>query len=84
MLQASGVIAEIDPLCVLDFYVHESCQRQGVGKTIFEVSGLAVGTAQFHECRAVCACCTENKYMLAACRSSLATPADSSHSACCS
>ena len=27
---------EIDPVCVLDFYVHESCQRQGLGKELFE------------------------------------------------
>ena len=29
-------IAEIEPVCVLDFFVHESCQRQGVGQTLFE------------------------------------------------
>lgn len=23
-------------LCVLDFYVHESCQRSGIGRTLFE------------------------------------------------
>ena len=33
---------EIDALCVLDFYVHESCQRQGIGKLLFEVSYPAV------------------------------------------
>ena len=27
---------EIDPVCVLDFYVHESCQRQGIGNKLFE------------------------------------------------
>lgn len=27
-----GSIKEIKPTCVLDFYVHESCQRTGVGK----------------------------------------------------
>ncbi|EAR90231.2 alpha-tubulin N-acetyltransferase (macronuclear) [Tetrahymena thermophila SB210] len=31
-----GNIKEIKPLCVLDFYVHESCQRQGYGKLLFE------------------------------------------------
>lgn len=31
-----GNISEIEPLCVLDFYVHESCQRIGYGKFIFE------------------------------------------------
>ncbi|KAG2434622.1 hypothetical protein HXX76_007517 [Chlamydomonas incerta] len=29
-------LREIEPICVLDFYVHESCQRQGVGKALFE------------------------------------------------
>jgi len=29
-------LREIEPLCVLDFYVHESCQRKGEGKTLFE------------------------------------------------
>ena len=28
---------EMEPLCILDFYVHESCQRQGSGKRLFEV-----------------------------------------------
>lgn len=23
-------------MCVLDFYVHESCQRMGIGKILFE------------------------------------------------
>ncbi|CAD7923865.1 unnamed protein product [Amoebophrya sp. A120] len=32
----TGQMAEIQPLCVLDFYVHESCQRQGWGKKLFE------------------------------------------------
>ena len=32
----SGQIKEISPLCVLDFYVHESCQRSGIGKLLFE------------------------------------------------
>jgi alpha-tubulin N-acetyltransferase 1 len=31
-----GNVKEIEPLCVLDFYVHESCQRSGYGKYIFE------------------------------------------------
>jgi len=29
-------IREISPLCVLDFYVHESMQRGGYGKQLFE------------------------------------------------
>ena len=31
-----GAIKEINPLCVLDFYVHESVQRGGQGKMLFE------------------------------------------------
>ena len=27
---------EVNPLCVLDFYVHESIQRRGVGKQLFD------------------------------------------------
>lgn len=38
MLQITAELLEIEPVCVLDFYVHESCQRQGVGKALFEVS----------------------------------------------
>ena len=37
-LQAeSHELHELDALCVLDFYVHESTQRQGIGKLLFEV-----------------------------------------------
>lgn len=67
MLQASGVIAEIEPLCVLDFYVHESCQRQGVGKSIFEVSRLAEDSAQSQERQEICAGSAGVRYLLAAC-----------------
>eukprot|EP00471_Norrisiella_sphaerica_P013263 CAMPEP_0184503326 /NCGR_PEP_ID=MMETSP0113_2-20130426/51829_1 /TAXON_ID=91329 /ORGANISM="Norrisiella sphaerica, Strain BC52" /LENGTH=345 /DNA_ID=CAMNT_0026892809 /DNA_START=126 /DNA_END=1163 /DNA_ORIENTATION=+ len=31
-----GRIRELNAMCILDFYVHESCQRQGIGKTLFE------------------------------------------------
>lgn len=31
-----GPVKEIKPMCVLDFYVHESCQRMGVGRQLFE------------------------------------------------
>ena len=31
-----GVQHEVSPLCVLDFYVHESRQRCGYGKVLFE------------------------------------------------
>ncbi|CDW81278.1 alpha-tubulin n-acetyltransferase [Stylonychia lemnae] len=33
---ALGSYQEIKPMCVLDFYVHESCQRLGIGKELFE------------------------------------------------
>ncbi len=28
-------LREFQPPCVLDFYIHESCQRQGFGKELF-------------------------------------------------
>lgn len=31
-----GNIKELEPTCVLDFYVHESVQRKGIGKELFE------------------------------------------------
>ena len=33
---ATGKMNEINPMCVLDFYVHESVQRGGIGKQLFE------------------------------------------------
>eukprot|EP00731_Ephydatia_muelleri_P024655 Em0016g926a len=33
---ADRVLHEVEPLCVLDFYVHESRQRTGCGKKLFE------------------------------------------------
>eukprot|EP00741_Cyanophora_paradoxa_P023826 tig00021623_g23014.t1 len=32
----SLILKEIEPLCVLDFYVHESCQRTGHGRALFD------------------------------------------------
>jgi len=32
----SSEMINIKPLCILDFYVHESCQRSGHGKDLFE------------------------------------------------
>ncbi|KAL0047055.1 hypothetical protein WJX82_005181 [Trebouxia sp. C0006] len=32
----TGAFCEIEPICVLDFYVHEDYQRQGLGKHLFE------------------------------------------------
>jgi|TARA_B110000305_G_C19200396_1_gene520910 alpha-tubulin N-acetyltransferase 1 len=34
---AGGNIKEIKPLCVLDFYVHESMQRGGHGRALFDL-----------------------------------------------
>jgi len=31
-----GAFREIEPLCALDFYVHERCQRHGHGKRLFD------------------------------------------------
>jgi len=31
-----GRVKELKPMCVLDFYVHESAQRSGIGKVLFE------------------------------------------------
>ena len=31
-----GQMRDISPLCVLDFYVHESNQRRGQGKKLFD------------------------------------------------
>lgn len=36
LADTSGVLHEVEPLCVLDFYVHESRQRTGCGKRLFE------------------------------------------------
>ena len=34
----TGAFCEIEPICILDFYVHEEYQRQGLGKRLFEVT----------------------------------------------
>ncbi|GBF96780.1 alpha-tubulin n-acetyltransferase [Raphidocelis subcapitata] len=34
--RANGAMVEMEPLCVLDFYVHESCQRLGIGRALLE------------------------------------------------
>jgi GNAT superfamily N-acetyltransferase len=57
LLQANGAIVEVEPLCVLDFYVHESCQRQGVGKALFEVGSTASSTVHKAHCCSCCCCC---------------------------
>ncbi len=51
-LQAQGGLHEVEPVCVLDFYVHEDYQRQGVGKQLFEVCVCADGLlTHYHACR---------------------------------
>jgi len=35
-----GKIHEITPICVLDFYVHESVQRGGFGKVIYDTKPI--------------------------------------------
>lgn len=35
VLDRHGNQTEMQPVCVLDFYVHESCQRKGYGKKLF-------------------------------------------------
>jgi alpha-tubulin N-acetyltransferase 1 len=36
VFDSAGVHHEMKPLCVLDFYVHESKQRMGCGKALYE------------------------------------------------
>ncbi|XP_026516170.1 alpha-tubulin N-acetyltransferase 1 isoform X2 [Terrapene carolina triunguis] len=36
LLDRHGVHNEVEPLCVLDFYIHESLQRHGYGKELFQ------------------------------------------------
>ncbi|KAA3670828.1 alpha-tubulin N-acetyltransferase 1, partial [Paragonimus westermani] len=31
-----GVCTELEPLCILDFYIHDSMQRRGYGKKLFD------------------------------------------------
>ena len=40
-----GIIKEIRPVCVLDFYVHESMQRGGHGKALFDMMMRHEGAA---------------------------------------
>lgn len=43
-----GVLHEVEPVCILDFYVHESQQRKGFGKVLFE-EVLKVKWTKCHE-----------------------------------
>ena len=36
LYDTQGAQKEVSPLCVLDFYVHESQQRKGFGKKLYE------------------------------------------------
>ncbi|XP_049812052.1 alpha-tubulin N-acetyltransferase 1-like isoform X1 [Schistocerca nitens] len=36
VFDASGAHKEVEPLCILDFYIHESKQRMGMGKILYE------------------------------------------------
>ncbi|XP_076316164.1 alpha-tubulin N-acetyltransferase 1-like isoform X1 [Tachypleus tridentatus] len=36
IIDEHGDIQELWPLCVLDFYIHDSCQRQGYGLQVFK------------------------------------------------
>ncbi|KAH0630408.1 hypothetical protein JD844_013410 [Phrynosoma platyrhinos] len=36
VLDRNGAHNEVEPLCVLDFYIHESLQRHGYGKELFQ------------------------------------------------
>lgn len=38
---AAGQLHELEPLCVLDFFVHESQQRHGVGRQLFDAMLVA-------------------------------------------
>ena len=38
-----GKVTELDPVCLLDFYVHESCQRQGIGRKLVDAMLAAEG-----------------------------------------
>lgn len=42
-----GQVHERTPVCVLDFYVHESKQRSGYGKKLFEAM-LEVDSSPYH------------------------------------
>lgn len=45
--QVDGSYEKICPMSVLDFYVHENCQRQGVGRILFEVGALFYMSGDF-------------------------------------
>lgn len=36
LIDKAGTHNELSPICILDFYVHESSQRMGLGKILFD------------------------------------------------
>lgn len=32
----NGTVVQVEPVCLLDFYVHDSRQRSGVGRALFD------------------------------------------------
>ncbi|XP_072176889.1 alpha-tubulin N-acetyltransferase 1-like [Diadema setosum] len=48
VLDRHGNQTEMQPVCVLDFYVHESCQRKGYGKMLFTHMLQAEGVKPQH------------------------------------
>ncbi|XP_030853700.1 alpha-tubulin N-acetyltransferase 1 [Strongylocentrotus purpuratus] len=48
VLDHHGNQTEMQPICVLDFYVHESCQRKGYGKKLFTHMLQAEGVKPHH------------------------------------
>lgn len=43
-MQEAGHLQQTRPMCVLDFYVHETSQREGLGKLLFEAMLQHQGT----------------------------------------
>ena len=41
-----GTVQELEPICVLDFYVHESRQRMGCGRRLFDYMLEVISTIQ--------------------------------------
>ncbi|XP_052790660.1 uncharacterized protein LOC128224721 isoform X2 [Mya arenaria] len=43
-----GAVHEMEPMCVLDFYVHESRQRMGCGRKLFDFMIQDIGVTPVH------------------------------------
>lgn len=48
-----GKMHEVTATCVLDFYVHESCQRHGHGRTLFDAMVRDIVCACIVQCLCV-------------------------------